>query len=45
MRRYLTAIDGVYGTTMKSAEKTYIPMIAGFVSIGTNTLLNYAFIF
>ena len=40
-----TAIDGVYGTTMKSAEKTYIPMIAGFVSIGTNTLLNYAFIF
>ncbi|MEG0996650.1 MAG: MATE family efflux transporter [Clostridia bacterium] len=40
-----SAISGVYGTTIKSAEKTYIPMIAGIASIACNTLLNYAMIF
>ncbi|MEG1967993.1 MAG: MATE family efflux transporter [Clostridia bacterium] len=40
-----TAIDGVYGITMKAAEKTYIPMLAGLASILTNTVLNYALIF
>ncbi len=39
------AIDSVYGMTIKAAEKTYIPMISGMVSIAVNTLLNYALIF
>lgn len=39
------AVDGVYGTAIKAAEKTYIPMISGMVSIVTNTVLNYAMIF
>lgn len=38
-------IDNVYATTIKAAEKTYLPMVSGFVSILTNTVLNYAFIF
>lgn len=40
-----TAIDNVYAATIKAAEKTYLPMLSGFVSILTNTVLNYAFIF
>lgn len=40
-----TAIDGVYGTAMKAAEKTYLPMISGLASITVNTLLNYVLIF
>ena len=40
-----TAVDNVYAATLKAAEKTYLPMLSGFASILTNTVLNYAFIF
>lgn len=40
-----TAVDNVYAATIKAAEKTYLPMLSGFVSILTNTVLNYALIF
>ncbi len=40
-----TAIDGVFTSAIKAAEKTYLPMLSGFVSILTNTLLNYVLIF
>lgn len=40
-----TAVDNVYAATIKAAEKTYLPMISGFVSILSNTVLNYALIF
>lgn len=40
-----TAIDNVYAATIKAAEKTYLPMLSGFASILTNTVLNYALIF
>lgn len=40
-----TAVDNVYAATLKAAEKTYLPMLSGFASIVTNTVLNYALIF
>ena len=40
-----TAVDNVYATTMKAGEKTWLPMLSGFVSIGVNTLFNWIFIF
>ncbi|MBE5779230.1 MAG: MATE family efflux transporter [Clostridiales bacterium] len=40
-----SAISGVYGTTIKSGEKTHLPMISGMAGIGVNTLLNYVLIF
>ena len=40
-----TAVDNVYAATLKAAERTYLPMLSGFASILTNTVLNYAFIF
>ena len=39
------AIDNVFASAIKAGEKTYYPMISGFVSIALNTLLNYTFIF
>ena len=40
-----TAVDGVYAAAIKAAEKTYLPMLSGFASILTNTVLNYALIY
>lgn len=41
----ITAVDTVYATCMKSAGQTVIPMVAGVVSILTNTLLNWVLIY
>ncbi len=41
----LAAVDVVYATCMKSAERTSIPMLAGVCSILVNTLLNYLLIY
>lgn len=38
------AIDVVFSSAIKAAEKTYIPMIAGIAGIVTNTFLNYCLI-
>lgn len=40
-----TAVDQVYATTIKAAEKTFLPMLSGMASIVTNTVLNYLLIF
>ncbi len=40
-----TALSYMYAVTLKSAEKTYIPMFAGLAGIATNTLLNYGLIY
>lgn len=40
-----TCISGVYATTIKSAEKTYLPMLAGMAGIICNTVMNYLLIF
>lgn len=41
----LLALSNVYAVAIKTAEKTYIPMLAGLASIAANTALNYAFIY
>ncbi|MCE5344319.1 MAG: MATE family efflux transporter [Eubacteriales bacterium] len=41
----LLGVSTVYAMCMKAGEKTYIPLIAGVVSILVNTVLNYVFIF
>lgn len=40
-----SAVNGVYATAIKSAEKTHIPMLAGIGGILFNTLFNYLMIF
>lgn len=40
-----TCISGVYATTIKTAEKTYLPMLAGMLGIVCNTVMNYLLIF
>ena len=40
-----SAINGVYATAIKSAEKTYLPMLAGMGGIVCNTIFNYMMIF
>ncbi|MDD3335841.1 MAG: MATE family efflux transporter [Eubacteriales bacterium] len=40
-----TGISGVYATAIKSAERTYLPMLAGMAGIVCNTVMNYALIF
>ena len=35
-----SAINGVYATAIKSAEKTYLPMLAGMGGIVCNTIFN-----
>ena len=42
---FITAVDTVYATCMKSAEQTRIPMLAGVTSILTNTFLNWVLIY
>lgn len=41
----ITAVDTIYANCMKSAEQTRIPMMAGVVSILTNTFLNWVLIY
>ena len=41
----ILAVNMVYAACIKAGEKTYIPLIAGVVSIATNTVLNYAVIY
>lgn len=41
----LIGISTVYSMCLKAGEKTYIPLIAGVVSIAVNTVLNYAMIY
>jgi putative MATE family efflux protein len=41
----LLGVSTVYSMCIKTAEKTYIPLIAGVASIVVNTALNYVFIF
>ncbi len=40
-----SAISHVYATTLKAAEKTYIPMIASLVGLAADTVLNYGMIY
>lgn len=40
-----TAVDNVFAITIKAGEKTWLPMLSGFVSIGVNTFFNWVFIF
>ncbi len=42
---FFAAVDIVFASCMKSAEKTHIPMLAGVTSILLNTLLNYLLIY
>lgn len=42
---FISAIDIVYATALKSSEKTVVPMIAGVASIATNTFLNWVLIY
>lgn len=42
---FITAVDTVYASCMKSAEQTRIPMLAGIASILLNTFLNWALIY
>lgn len=41
----IQAMDNVYSNAMKSTEQTRIPMIAGVISILTNTFLNWVMIY
>ena len=40
-----SAVNGVYATAIKSAEKTHLPMLAGIGGIIFNTFFNYMLIF
>lgn len=40
-----SAVNGVYATAIKSAEKTHLPMLAGIGGIIFNTVFNYMMIF
>ena len=42
---FITAIDNVYATCMKSSGQTVVPMVAGICSILTNTFLNWVLIY
>ena len=39
------AISQVYTSTMRETGKTWVPMIAGIMSVATDVILNYLFIF
>ena len=41
----IQAVDNAYSNAMKSTEQTRIPMIAGVISILTNTFLNWVLIY
>ena len=41
----LVALGNVYAASLKAAEKTYIPMLAGISGLLTNTILNYGLIY
>lgn len=41
----LIGLSTVYSMCIKAGEKTYVPLIAGVVSIAINTFLNYVLIF
>ncbi len=41
----IQAVDNTYANAMKSTEQTRIPMIAGVISILTNTFLNWVLIY
>lgn len=41
----LIAVNYMYAATLKAAEKTYIPMMAGLAGIATNTVFNYLLIY
>lgn len=41
----IQALDNVYSNAMKSTEQTRIPMIAGVISILSNTFLNWVMIY
>lgn len=41
----IASVDGVFSMMLKTAERPRIPMVAGIVSILTNTILNYGLIY
>ncbi len=41
----ITALNYTYSAALKAAEKTYIPMISGLISIAVDTLLTYLLVY